>query len=78
MATLNFVAGQSMSQVARLGAMPVLGWSILFWIKTGWPRLALGTLIGVNVIACCYRVVIATEPRPSVPASLTCRQASTG
>ncbi len=38
-----------------LGAVTlvVLAWSILFWIKTGSPRLALGTLIGANLIACC-------------------------
>jgi len=31
----------------------VLGWSLLFWIKADSPRLALGTLIGANAIACC-------------------------
>jgi hypothetical protein len=31
----------------------VIAWSILFWIKTGSPRLALGTLIGGNLIGCC-------------------------
>ena len=43
------------NQAVVLGAVAiaVLGWSILFWIKTGSPRLALGTLIGANAIACC-------------------------
>ncbi|MFT4514349.1 MAG: hypothetical protein ACI89X_000026 [Planctomycetota bacterium] len=51
----NFVRGQSKSQTVVLGtiSLVVLGWSILFWIKTGSPRLALGTLIGANAIACC-------------------------
>ena len=31
----------------------VLGWSVLFWIKADSPRLALGTLIGANAVACC-------------------------
>ena len=34
-------------------ALIVIGWSILFWITTGSPRLALGTLIGASFLACC-------------------------
>lgn len=51
----DFVADRSASQAIVLGAvcLIVLGWSIIFWIKTGSPKLALGTLIGANVIACC-------------------------
>ncbi|MGK0153708.1 MAG: hypothetical protein ACI9SE_000656 [Neolewinella sp.] len=51
----SFVGGQAKNQAVVLGAISlvVLGWSILFWIKTGSPRLALGTLIGANAIACC-------------------------
>ncbi len=31
----------------------VMAWSALFWFKTGSTRLALGTLVGANVVACC-------------------------
>lgn len=31
----------------------VTAWSVLFWFKTGSPRLALGTLIGANLVGCC-------------------------
>lgn len=34
----------------------VLCWTVVFWFKTGNPRLALGTLIGANVIGCCLLV----------------------
>ena len=49
------VVERSTSQAAVLGAvaLAVIGWSILFWIKTGSPQLALGTLVGANAIACC-------------------------
>jgi hypothetical protein len=30
----------------------VVAWSTLFWFKTGSPRLALGTLLGGNVVLC--------------------------
>lgn len=30
----------------------VTAWSVLFWFKTGSPRLALGTLIGANLVGC--------------------------
>ncbi|MCK5944622.1 MAG: hypothetical protein KAI24_21725, partial [Planctomycetes bacterium] len=47
-------AGQSrQTLVLAAVTLVILGWSILFWIKTGSPRLALGTLIGANVVACC-------------------------
>ncbi|MGK0518395.1 MAG: hypothetical protein ACJAUC_001087 [Planctomycetota bacterium] len=51
----SFVGEQAKNQAVVLGAISlvVLGWSVLFWIKTGSPRLALGTLIGANAIACC-------------------------
>jgi len=26
---------------------------VLFWFKTGSPRLALGTLVGANLVGCC-------------------------
>ena len=53
--TPEFVDDQGRSPAVVLGAISliVLGWSILFWIKTGSPKLALGTLIGANAIACC-------------------------
>lgn len=35
-----------------LAAM-VIAWSALFWIKTGSPKLTLGTLVGGNLVACC-------------------------
>ncbi len=31
----------------------VVAWSVLFWVKTGSPRLALGTLLGANLVGCC-------------------------
>lgn len=31
----------------------VIAWSILFWVKTGSPRLAIGTLVGANLVGCC-------------------------
>lgn len=31
----------------------VLAWSVLFWFKTGSPRLALGTLVAANLVGCC-------------------------
>lgn len=31
----------------------VTAWSVLFWFKTGSPRLALGTLVGANLVGCC-------------------------
>lgn len=31
----------------------VIAWSILFWVKTGSSRLAIGTLVGANLIGCC-------------------------
>ena len=34
-------------------ALIVLGWAILFWIKADSPRLAIGTLVGANAVACC-------------------------
>ncbi|MBP8302015.1 MAG: hypothetical protein KA020_16730, partial [Planctomycetes bacterium] len=34
----------------------VLCWTVIFWFKTGSPRLALGTLIGANVVGCCLLV----------------------
>jgi hypothetical protein len=34
----------------------VLCWTVVFWFKTGNPRLALGSLIGANVIGCCLLV----------------------
>lgn len=34
-------------------ALVVLGWAILFWIKADSPRLAIGTLVGANAVACC-------------------------
>lgn len=51
----EFVDDRGRSPAVVLGAISliVLGWSILFWIKTGSPKLALGTLIGANAIACC-------------------------
>ncbi|HIE68880.1 MAG TPA: hypothetical protein EYP98_01265 [Planctomycetes bacterium] len=51
----KFVEEGGTSQTVVLGAVTlvVLASSILFWIKTGSPRLALGTLIGANLIACC-------------------------
>lgn len=51
----DFVEENATSQAVVLGAVSliVLGWSIVFWIKTGSPKLALGTLVGANVIACC-------------------------
>jgi hypothetical protein len=54
-ATQPHFVERSTSQAAVLGAvaLAVIGWSILFWIKTGSPRLAIGTLIGANAIACC-------------------------
>lgn len=48
--------------MARSNAVPlvllavaglVTAWSVLFWFKTGSPRLALGTLIGANLVGCC-------------------------
>jgi hypothetical protein len=33
-------------------AAMVTAWSVLFWFKTGSPRLALGTLIGANLVGC--------------------------
>jgi hypothetical protein len=54
-ATRDFVAGQSMSRLARLSAIAiaVLDWSILLWIKTGSPRLVLDTLIDATAINGC-------------------------
>ena len=51
----EFVDDRGRSPAVVLGAISliVLGWSILFWIKTGSPKLALGTLIGANAVACC-------------------------
>jgi hypothetical protein len=37
---------------AGLGVL-VVAWAALFWFKTGSPRLALGTLAGANLVACC-------------------------
>ncbi|HEB52131.1 MAG TPA: hypothetical protein ENI87_02630 [bacterium] len=34
-------------------ALLVFGWSVLFYLKTGSLRLALGTLVGANLVACC-------------------------
>ena len=34
-------------------ALVVLGWAVLFWIKADSPRLAIGTLVGANAVACC-------------------------
>ncbi|MDO8349219.1 MAG: hypothetical protein Q7T30_03210 [Planctomycetota bacterium] len=31
----------------------LLCWTAIFWFKTGSPRLALGTLVGANLIGCC-------------------------
>ena len=31
----------------------VATWSIVFWVKTGSARLALGTLVGANLVGCC-------------------------
>lgn len=31
----------------------VAAWSIVFWVKTGSARLALGTLVGANLVGCC-------------------------
>jgi hypothetical protein len=31
----------------------IIAWSVLFWFKTGSPRLALGTLVGANLVGCC-------------------------
>ena len=33
-------------------AAMVTAWSVLFWFKTGSPRLALGTLIGATLVGC--------------------------
>lgn len=33
-------------------AAMVTAWSVLFWFKTGSPRLALGTLVGANLVGC--------------------------
>ena len=34
-------------------ALVVLGWAVMFWIKADSPRLAIGTLVGANAVACC-------------------------
>ena len=51
----EFVASGGNRQALVLSAVAVLVvcWSILFWVKTGSPRLALGTLVGANAIGCC-------------------------
>lgn len=48
------VATSERTPVALLAlAALVSGWSVLFWLKTGSIRLALGTLITANLIGCC-------------------------
>jgi hypothetical protein len=43
------------SAAALLGLAALLvAWSVLLWIKTGDARLALGTLVGGNALACCW------------------------
>jgi len=46
-------SGSRQTVVLAAVVLIILGWSILFWIKAGSPRLALGTLIGANAVACC-------------------------
>jgi hypothetical protein len=47
------VARASRAPVVMLAlAAMVVAWSVLFWVKTGSTRLALGTLIGGNLVAC--------------------------
>lgn len=54
-APTEFVEDGSRRQRLVIGAVALLivCWSILFWFKTGSPRLALGTLVGANAVACC-------------------------
>jgi len=54
-APTEFVEDGSRRQRLVIGAVAILivCWSILFWFKTGSPRLALGTLVGANAVACC-------------------------
>ncbi|HEX5054608.1 MAG TPA: hypothetical protein VFZ65_22720 [Planctomycetota bacterium] len=46
--------------IALAVVLLALCWSVLFWFKTGSPRMALGTLVGANVLGC---VVLATRAR---------------
>ncbi|MEZ6036837.1 MAG: hypothetical protein R3F29_05120 [Planctomycetota bacterium] len=54
----RFLVQRPGRQALVLGAVAilVLCWSILFWFKTGSPRLAFGTLIGANLVGCCLLV----------------------
>ncbi|MEO6596371.1 MAG: hypothetical protein ABIP94_16600 [Planctomycetota bacterium] len=55
----EFVAAKSDRTPVIVLAIVVLAlcWSVLFWFKTGSPRLALGTLVGANVLACSILIV---------------------
>lgn len=54
----RFVVQRPDRQTLVLGAVAILVvcWSILFWFKTGSPRLAFGTLIAANLVGCCLLV----------------------
>lgn len=48
------VARTERSTIALFGiGFLLLCWTAIFWFKTGSPRLALGTLVGANLIGCC-------------------------
>lgn len=51
----RFVVARSdrMPMVLLAVATLVIAWAIVFWVKTGSPKLALGTLVGGNLVGCC-------------------------
>jgi hypothetical protein len=38
-------------------AVLVLCWSLLLWFKTSSPSVALGTIVGAGVVACCLSTI---------------------
>lgn len=55
-----FVSAHSQRSTLVLSALAVVAvaWAIVFWLKTGSPRLALAALIAANAVGCCLLMAL--------------------